>query len=138
MSRPLQQSDSLPELARSVTQDQINRYAEVSGDHNPVHLDAEFASQSTFGRIVVHGMLVLAFISEMLTKEFGKEWLDSGRLKVRFRAPVYPDDRVVTFGEVTDVADGEGGNRVNCTVGCRKVDGEDVITGEASLFIRDP
>ena len=132
----MQQSDSLPELVRSVTQDQINRYAKVSGDHNPVHLDAEFASQSAFGRIVVHGMLVLAFISEMLTKEFGKDWLDSGRLKVRFRAPVYPGDRVVTFGEVKDITNGEGGNRVNCTVGCRKVDGEDVITGEASLFIR--
>ena len=132
----MQQSDSLPELARSVTQDQINRYAKVSGDHNPVHLDAEFASHSTFGRIVAHGMLVLAFISEMLTKEFGKNWLDSGRLKVRFRSPVYPGDQVVTFGEVTGITNSEDGNRVKCAVGCRKVDGEDVITGEASLFMR--
>ena len=132
----MQEGASLPELVRSVTQDQINRYAGVSGDHNPVHLDAEFASHSTFGRIVVHGMLVLAFISEMLTKEFGRDWLDSGRLKVRFRAPVYPGDQVVTFGEVKGITNSEGGNRVNCTVGCRKVDGEDVITGEASLIVR--
>ena len=132
----MQESASLPELVRSVTQDQINRYAKVSGDYNPVHLDAEFASHSTFGRIVVHGMLVLAFISEMLTKEFGRDWLDSGRLKVRFRAPVYPGDQVVTFGEVKAITNDEGGNRVNCTVGCRKVDGEDVITGEASLLVR--
>ncbi len=134
----MQESASLPELVRSVTQDQINRYAEVSGDYNPVHLDAEFASHSTFGRIVVHGMLVLAFISEMLTKEFGRDWLDSGRLKVRFRAPVYPGDQVVTFGEVKGITNSEGGNKVNCTVGCRKVDGEDVITGEASLLVRNP
>ena len=134
----MQQSASLPELVRSVTQDQINRYAKVSGDHNPVHLDAEFASHSTFGRIVVHGMLVLAFISEMLTKEFGRDWLDSGRLKVRFRAPVYPGDQVVTFGEVKGITNSEDGNKVNCTVGCRKVDGEDVITGEASLLVRNP
>lgn len=133
----MQESASLPELVRSVTQDQINRYAEVSGDYNPVHLDAEFASHSTFGRIVVHGMLVLAFISEMLTKEFGRDWLDSGRLKVRFRAPVYPGDQVVTFGEVKGITNSEGGNKVNCTVGCRKVDGEDVITGEASLLVRN-
>ena len=126
----------MPELVRSVTQGQINRYAGVSGDYNPVHLDVEFASHSTFGRIVVHGMLVLAFISEMLTKEFGKDWLDSGRLKVRFRAPVYPGDRVVTFGEVTGITNSEDGDRVKCAVGCRKVDGEDVITGEASLLIR--
>ena len=132
----MQESASLPELVRSVTQDQINRYAGVSGDYNPVHLDAEFASHSAFGRIVVHGMLVLAFISEMLTKEFGKDWLDSGRLKVRFRAPVYPGDQVVTFGEVKGITNDEGGNRVNCTVGCRKVDGEDVIMGEASLLVR--
>ena len=134
----MQESASLPELVRFVTQDQINRYAEVSGDYNPVHLDAEFASHSTFGRIVVHGMLVLAFISEMLTKEFGRDWLDSGRLKVRFRAPVYPGDQVVTFGEVKGITNSEDGNKVNCTVGCRKVDGEDVITGEASLLVRNP
>ncbi len=134
----MQESASLPELVRSVTQDQINRYAGVSGDYNPVHLDAEFASHSTFGRIVVHGMLVLAFISEMLTKEFGRDWLDSGRLKVRFRAPVYPGDQVVTFGEVKGITNSEDGSKVNCTVGCRKVDGEDVITGEASLLVRNP
>ena len=70
------------QLASAVTQEQINRYAEASGDFNPIHLDAQFAAASSFGRIVAHGMLVLAFLSEMMTTAFGSAWLESGKLKV--------------------------------------------------------
>ena len=84
----MKEGQALPELRKSVTQDQINGYARVSGDGNLIHLDPEFAAKSSFGRTVAHGMLVLAFLSEMLTQAFGRSWLDSGRLRVRFRAPV--------------------------------------------------
>ena len=127
----------LPELRKSVTQDQISRYARVSGDANPIHLDPKLAARSSFGRIVAHGMLVLAFLSEMLTQAFGQSWLESGRLKVRFRAPVYPGEELVTSGRVTRVVTEEGGERIQCLVECRKVEGREVITGEASVVIAD-
>ncbi len=133
----MQEGQDLPELRKLVTQDQINRYARVSGDGNLIHLDPQFAANSTFGRIVAHGMLVLAFPSEMLTQAFGRSWLESGRLKVRFRAPVYPGDEVVTFGRVTGVVAENGGRRIHCSVGCRKAGGQDVITGEASVVVAD-
>ena len=99
----MQEGYILPGISKVVTQDQINRYAEVSGDSNPVHLDAGFAAETTFGRIVVHGMLVLAFVSEMLTRQFGQDWLESGTLKVRLKAPGYPGVRVLTDGWVNRV-----------------------------------
>ena len=126
----------LPELSRSVTQDMIGGYAAVSGDSNPVHVDPEFAVGSSFGRIVAQGMLTLAFVSDMLAQAFGRSWLESGRLKVRFRAPVYPGDDVTTFGQVTDVTDEDAGHRIRCTVGCRKLDGQEVVTGEASVVVQ--
>lgn len=126
----------LPELSRSVTQDMIGGYAAVSGDSNPVHVDPEFAAGSSFGRIVAHGMLTLAFVSDMLAQAFGRSWLESGRLKVRFRAPVYPGDDVTTFGQVTGVTDEDAGHRIRCTVGCRKLDGQEVVTGEASVVVQ--
>ena len=131
----MQEGQALPELRKSVTQDQINGYARVSGDGNLIHLDPEFAASSSFGRIVAHGMLVLAFMSEMLTQAFGRSWLEGGRMKVRFRAPVYPGEDVSTYGRVSKLLTEEGGLRVQCTVGCRKLSGEDVITGEASVTV---
>ena len=126
----------LPSVSKQVIQENINTYAEASGDHNPLHLDEQFAVNAThYGRIVAHGMLVLAYISEMMTNEFGTLWIESGSLKVRFRAPVYPDDNVETFGQVVKCEGNENGYIISCTVGCRKVDGEDVITGQASVYM---
>ncbi|MFH1142049.1 MAG: MaoC family dehydratase [Chloroflexota bacterium] len=131
----MEEGQALHEVRKTVTQDQINWYARVSGDGNLIHLDPEFAAQGPFGRIVAHGMLVLAFLSEMLTQAFGRSWLESGRLKVRFRAPVYPGEDVVAFGRITRLTV-EGGNcHILCQVGCRKADGQEVITGEASVVV---
>ena len=135
MTTTVEAGQALPELRKAVTQEQINRYAEASGDFNPIHLDAQFAAASSFGRIVAHGMLVLAFLSEMMTTAFGSAWLESGKLKVRFRAPAYPGDEVTTFGQVTKLTDQEGSRRAVCAVGCRNQGGEELITGEASVAI---
>ena len=131
----MQEGYALSGISKFVTQDQINRYAEVSGDNNPVHLDSEFAAETTFGRIVAHGMLVLAFVSEMLTRQFGQEWLETGTLKVRLKAPVYPGDSVLTYGVVSRLVSESGVHRVQCDIGCRKVDGQEVMTGVASLLM---
>jgi 3-hydroxybutyryl-CoA dehydratase len=133
----MQEGYALPGISKFVTQDQINRYAEVSGDNNPVHLDFGFAVETTFGRIVAHGMLVLAFVSEMLTRQFGQEWLETGTLKVRLKAPVYPGDSVLTYGVVSRLVSESGVHRVQCDIGCRKADGQEVMTGVASLLLSD-
>ena len=123
--------DALPSVVRLVEQDKISLYAEAGGDHNPLHFDAEFAAGTHFGRIVAHGMLVLAYVSEMMGLAFGRGWLESGRLNVHFRAPVYPGDTVSTFGEVVEVSECDGALRVKCAVGCRNQGGDEVINGDA-------
>ena len=132
-----QQDQTLPELQKTVTQELIDRYARVSGDANPIHLDREFAAGSSFGRIVAHGMLGLAFVSEMMTQAFGRSWLESGHMRVRFRAPVYPGETVVTFGRVRKLRTEGADQRIECEVGCRKMAGQEVITGEASVNLSE-
>lgn len=125
----------LPSLEKLITLEQIARYAHASGDANPIHLDPAFAAQSSFGRIVAHGMLGLAFVSDMLTQAFGEAWLASGRLRVRFRSPAYPGDQVVAYGQVTKSVP-EGSERVvHCTVGLRRSDGQEIITGDATVVL---
>jgi len=120
---------SLPELSRKVTQDTINRYAEASGDHNPLHVDPAYAATTQFGGPIAHGMLVLAYLSETLTGAFGERWLKSGRLKARFRGAARPGDTVTISGKVTKV---EGG-RVTCDVTARNQEGEVLVTADAQV-----
>ncbi len=127
-------NSALPAIEKTVTLDQIRRYSQASGDFNPVHLDEEFAAQSSFGRIVAHGMMTLAFLSEMLTAHFGEYWLASGSLKVRFKRPAYPGNTLRTWGRVADHKEASDHTLVKCDVALRNAStNEDLITGSASL-----
>jgi 3-hydroxybutyryl-CoA dehydratase len=131
----MSEGDALPTVERLITQERIQRYAEASGDFNPVHVDADFAAGSQFGRTIAHGMLVAASISEMMTMAFRKEWPSTGRLKLRFRAPVYPGDTITASGEVKRIVEQDGIRRISSDVMVKRQTGEDAITGEATVTL---
>ncbi|MEX0800184.1 MAG: MaoC family dehydratase [Dehalococcoidia bacterium] len=116
-------------VVKQLTQEKIDRYAEASGDGNPLHTDPEYAASTPFGGTIAHGMLVLAYLSEMMTAAFGRAWADGGRLKIRFRGAARPGDTVTASGHVVRVTDD---GRVACAVECRNQAGEELLNGEAS------
>ncbi len=120
---------ALPTLVKTLAQEKIDRYAAVSGDGNPLHTDPQFAAATEFGGTIAHGMLLLAYISELMTAAFGERWLAGGRLKVRFRAPARPGDTVTASGQVLRVENG----RTFCRVECRNQRNELLLDGEASV-----
>ena len=128
----------LPEVRRSVDQQMVTAYANASGDHNPIHLDADFAARTQFGAIVAHGMLTLAFIGQMMHEAFGAAWQEQGTLKVRFKGPAYPGDKVTTFGNVVRETAQESQMLVECSVGLRNQDGVELISGTASVRLPLP
>ena len=127
--------DRLPRVERLIDQDRVERYARASGDFNPVHVDHEFAKNSQFGRTIAHGMLIAASISEIMTTAFNVDWLRSGRMKLRFRAPVYPGDTIVAQCEIKDIREEDGKREAICSVDVRKQGGELVISGEATVSL---
>lgn len=132
----MREGDTLPTIEKTITQQQIERYADAAGDHNPIHLDPDFATGVEFGGArldgtIAHGMMILAFISEMMTAGFGESWLKSGNLKVRFRGPVYPGETVTAFGSVKRVSTVDGASEITCAVGVRKDNGDISISGDA-------
>ena len=126
--------ETLDRIDHRVTQAQVARYADATGDHNPLHLDPAFAAETPYGRPIAHGMLVLAFVSERMTKTFGRTWLCEGKLKARFRAPVFPGDTVTTTGTLKSAPDGSGGFATYALV-VRNQDGVDVLTADATVPI---
>ena len=119
----------LTPVVKEINQEKVNRYALAGGDGNPLHTDPEFAARTMFGGTIAHGMLLLAYLSEMMTAAFGRAWLSGGRLKVRFKAPARPGDTVSAVGRVVRA---EGGRMV-CAVECRNERDEVLVSGEAEV-----
>ena len=117
---------------RTVTEDDIARFAELSGDDNPVHLDEDFAAGTIFKGRIAHGMLSAAFISTTVgTKLPGYGSIYVGQT-LRFRAPVRIGDTVVTTATVKAV--NKERRRVTMETVCRV--GETVVLdGEAELML---
>jgi 3-hydroxybutyryl-CoA dehydratase len=127
----IHQGDSLPSVVKQVTQKDINRYAEASGDFNPIHIDESFAAKTPLGGTIAHGMLILAYVSEMMTEAFGESWVEGGKLSVRFKAPARPGDTITTSGKIDSIEHKEGVAYVNCSLESCNQKGETVITGGA-------
>lgn len=121
--------DELPVLVKTITQAKIDRYAASSGDNNPLHTDPKFAATTQFQGTVAHGMLVLAYLSEMLTAALGGRWVSAGRMKARFRAPARPGDTVTSGGRVTKIDNG----LMHCAAECRTQAGEVLISAEVEV-----
>ena len=119
------------ETRRVVGAADIEAFAEVSGDNNPVHLDETYAQTTTFGERIAHGMLSAAYISAILGTKLpgpGAIYLSQS---LRFRRPVRIGDLVVARATVTALDDAKG--RVTLETVC-EVGGKTVMDGEAVVI----
>ncbi|PKB64360.1 MAG: hypothetical protein BZY80_02895 [SAR202 cluster bacterium Io17-Chloro-G2] len=127
---------AFPVVERTITQDQLLAYSEASGDHNPLHLDPAFAATTQFGEIIAHGMLTLALVSEAMGRAYGKAWLESGALKIRFKGAAYLGDRLYTLCRPSIQQSLDQGIRQVCDVAVlEEKSGKELVTGSASVII---
>ena len=127
----------LPELTLDITRERLNAYCDASGDHNPLHWDAEFAATTQFGGIIAHGMLTLALVSRMMAAAFGTAWLESGSLRTRFKGAAYLGDRVTSRGRVTKEEDKGDHRLLTCSVAVVNHETEEeLVTGAATVKLR--
>src|SRR5437588_12400749 len=116
---------SLPPLTKHVTVEQIQRYAEASGDRNPIHLDETFARSAGLPGVIAHGMLTMAFANQMVTDWLGERSLLK-RLQGRFAGMVLPGDELTCSGSVA--SKDEASRRVVINVAVANQRGEKVFT----------
>ena len=81
-------------FSREITDELIRKFADVSGDYNPIHLDEEFASETRFGKRIGHGMLTASFISAGLGQELSVRKIIYLGQTLKFRAPAFIGDTV--------------------------------------------
>ena len=124
------------ELTKTVSDADIAKFAEVTGDYQPLHLDDAHAAKTRFKRRIAHGMLSAGFISAALgTKLAPHATVVYLSQSLRFRLPVYPGDTITARIAVTAI-DAEK-RFVTCSTECVNQSGETVLTGEA-LVLLDP
>lgn len=115
-----------------VSEDVITAFADVSGDRNPVHVDADYAAGTMFKERIAHGMLSAAYISAI----FGMQLPGPGAIYIsqtlHFKAPVKIGDKVVTTAKVIELVPEKKRARFACTC---TVDGKPVVEGEAVLMV---
>ncbi|SFE32277.1 MaoC family dehydratase [Roseivivax sediminis] len=118
-------------LEKEVTDKDIEMFAEVSTDRNPVHLDDDYARDTIFEGRIAHGMLTAGLISAVIGEQLpGHGTVYMGQT-LKFLGPVRPGDRVLA--EVTVVEIDTAKRRVTLDCTC-KVDGKTVLTGEAKVL----
>jgi 3-hydroxybutyryl-CoA dehydratase len=120
------------ELAKTVTESDIALFAGVTGDFNPVHIDAVAAERSVFGGRIAHGMLSAGFISAVAMRLPGPGSIYLSQ-SLRFTKPVRIGDTVTARVEVLEVMAAK--RRVRLATTCRNQSGETVVEGEALVMI---
>jgi len=89
--------ETLFEATEQVAEDQAARYAEASGDHNPIHLDRAAAREAGFPGVILHGMCTMAFACKAMVDNLaGGDPSRVGRIAVEFSRPVFPGQTLIT------------------------------------------
>src|ERR1700753_103174 len=83
-----------PDVTHQIGRAKIDRYAELSGDYNPLHMDPEYAATTPFETVIAHGPIGLQTAFEVLAQWLGGEVPAGRRVDVSSRGPVHLDDQV--------------------------------------------
>jgi len=96
--------DIVTPFSMTVTQGQVNAYADASGDNNPIHLDPEFARSVGLPGTIAHGMLEMGILAEAIASWAGGN-TNLLSLSCRFSKPLLPGDTIICTGTVVSVDD---------------------------------
>ena len=90
-----------------ITQDQVNAFAELSGDYNPIHIDPEFAANTPFKQTIVHGIFSASVFSKVLGTEFpGHGSIYLGQ-KLEFKRPIFTGKEYEARFEISETREGK-------------------------------
>ena len=130
----LQVGDELPAIALPpISRHTLALYCGASGDHNPIHVDIDFARAAGMPDVFAHGMLSMAYLGRLLTR-----WLPQSRLRsfsARFVAITHLGNEVRCSGRVVAIEDRDGERRATVSLSTENQHGQPKMLGEAVVAI---
>lgn len=132
--RDLAVGDALPDLELPpVTRTQLALFAGASGDHNPIHIDVDFARAAGHPDVFAHGMLVMAELGRLLTASFPIGALRA--FSTRFAAITRVHDELTCRGTVAEIVDAGGERRATLDLSVTDRTGEIKLVGTAVVAL---
>ena len=122
------------EITKTIEQADVQAFADVTGDHNPIHVDESFAKTTRFGQRIAHGMLTASLISSVLANKLPGEGSVYLGQTLQFVAPVFPGDAITARVTVKEIREDKPILKLETI--CSNQHGDIVIRGEASVLIR--
>jgi acyl dehydratase len=120
-------------LSKAFTEEEVFRFADISGDRNPLHLDKDFGEVSIFGQRIVHGMLVASLFSGLIGMKLPGEGSVYLGQSLTFKAPVAIDEQVTASVEIINIR--EDKPIVTLRTVCVNSEGTVAIEGEAVVKV---
>ncbi|RKJ60325.1 MaoC family dehydratase [Roseburia sp. 1XD42-69] len=111
----------------------VELFAQVSGDKNPLHLNDTYAEKSRFGRKIVHGILVSSLISKIIGMKLPGEGSIYLEQNIRFRKPVYVDEKVIVKVTIIEINQ----NKFTLKTNVYNMDDECLIEGDAKVLYEE-
>ena len=121
------------EITKRITDADIQVFAEVTGDHNPIHLDDTFARTTRFGQRIAHGMLSASLISSVLANKLPGEGSVYLGQTLQFLSPVFPGDEITARVTIKEIRDDKPILKLETV--CVNQSGKTVIRGEATVLV---
>lgn len=127
----------VPLVKPPITQEQLRRYAEASGDFNPIHLDEQAAHRVGLDGVIAHGMLSMAFLGQFVNQQIaGIPGARLERLRVRFMDMVRLGDTLTCHGVVkSKTIDDDLSESVTLECWAQNQKGDKVTAGEAVVVV---
>ena len=120
-------------MEKIITLEDIKKFADVSGDFNPVHLEEEFAKNTIFKGRIAHGFLTASFISTIIATELPGPGSIYLKQSLKFLAPVYINEKILVKVRIVEVNIEK--SKVKLSTECFK-NKTLVLTGEAEILIQ--
>jgi acyl dehydratase len=124
--------DALPPLVLpAISRHQLALYCGGSGDHNPIHVDIDFAKKFGFKDVFAHGMLSMAFLGRLVTS-----WAPQKQIRglgTRFTSITWVGDVITVSGKVTGKREVGGEKLIDLEVKCTNQNGQDTLQGTATV-----
>lgn len=116
-----------------ITRHRLALYCGASGDHNPIHVDLDFAKKAGFPDVFSHGMLVMAYLGQALTDAVSPAAIRS--FSTRFAAITQLGNRLTCEGAITEIFEADGERRAKLALTAKDEQGETKLAGEAVIAL---
>lgn len=121
------------ELQHTFTQENVNKFANICGDNNPLHIDPNYAKNTMFEGTIVHGILVSSLFSTLFGRSISGSIYVSQNLN--FKKPVHVGVPIIARMEINTIEDKRKGRLMTCITTCHLIDGSLAVNGEAKVLL---